>query len=71
MVTHLEPLSPAESAELREGDIIVSFASDRVSGIDELQRLLTADRIGTRVPVVVLRGVYVVDLTVVPEHRPD
>lgn len=71
MVTHLEPQSPAETAELREGDIIVSFAGERVSGIDELQRLLTADRIGTRVPVVVLRGIYVVDLTVLPEHRPD
>jgi S1-C subfamily serine protease len=71
MVTHIDSGSPAEVSELREGDIIVSFAGEQVSAIDELQRLLTADQIGKRVPVVVLRGVYVLDLTVVPEHRPD
>jgi S1-C subfamily serine protease len=71
MVTHIDPGSPAEASELREGDIIVSFAGEHVSAIDELQRLLTADQIGKRVPVVVLRGVYVLDLSVVPDHRPD
>ncbi|HEV2325791.1 MAG TPA: trypsin-like peptidase domain-containing protein [Terracidiphilus sp.] len=71
MVTHIDPGSPAEASELREGDIIVSFAGEQVSAIDELQRLLTADQIGKRVPVIVLRGVYLLDLTVVPKHRPD
>jgi S1-C subfamily serine protease len=71
MVTHIDPGSPAEVSELREGDIIVSFAGEQVGAIDELQRLLTADQVGKRVPLVVLRGVYLLDLTAVPEHRPD
>lgn len=70
-MTHIDPESPAEASELREGDIIVSFAGEQVSAIDELQRLLTADQIGKRIPVVVLRGVYLLDLTVAPEHLPD
>lgn len=71
MATHIDPLGPAEAAGLREGDIIVSFAGERVSAIDELHRLLTDDRIGRRVPLVALRGVYLQDLTVVPQHRPE
>ena len=71
MATHIDPQGPAEAAGLREGDIIVSFAGERVSAIDELHRLLTDDRIGKRVPLVVLRGVYLQDLTVVPQHRPE
>jgi S1-C subfamily serine protease len=71
MATHIDPQGPAEAAGLREGDIIVSFAGERVSAIDELHRLLTDDRIGRRVPLVVLRGVFLQDLTVVPQHRPE
>jgi S1-C subfamily serine protease len=71
MATHIDPQGPAEAAGLREGDIIVGFAGERVSAIDELHRLLTDDRIGGRVPLVVLRGVYLQDLTVVPQHRPE
>ena len=71
MATHIDPQGPAEAAGLREGDIIVSFAGERVSAIDELHRLLTDDRIGRRVPLVVLRGVYLQDLTLVPQHRPE
>jgi S1-C subfamily serine protease len=71
MVTHIDPQSAADKAGLREGDMIVSFAGESVSAIDELYRLLTADRVGILVPVRVLRGVYPVDVTVVPEHRPE
>jgi S1-C subfamily serine protease len=71
MATHIDPQGPAEAAGLREGDIIVSFAGERVSAIDELHRLLTDDRVGRRVPLVVLHGVYLQDLTVVPQHRPE
>jgi S1-C subfamily serine protease len=40
---------------LREGDIIVAFAGEPVSGVDDLHRLLRADRAGVPAPVVVLR----------------
>jgi S1-C subfamily serine protease len=71
MVTHIDPQSAADKAGLREADMIVSFAGESVSAIDELYRLLTADRAGKPVPVRVLRGVYPLDLTVVPDHRPE
>lgn len=71
LATSVEAQGPAAVAGLQEGDIIVSFAGESVSAMDELHRLLTADRIGTRQPVVVLRGVSLVDLTIAPEHRPE
>src|SRR5271167_4336309 len=43
MVVGLEPGSPAGRAALREGDIIVAFNKEPVSGIDDLQRYLTID----------------------------
>lgn len=41
--------SPAERGGLREGDIIIGLAGEAVSGIDDLQRVLTEERIGGRV----------------------
>jgi hypothetical protein len=58
-------------AGLRDGDIVVGFASENVSGIDELHRLPTADRALKSWPLKVLRGVHLMDLTGTPESRPD
>ena len=56
MVTGVERGSPAERGGLREGDIIIGLAGEVVSGIDDLQRVLTEERIGERVEAVVLRN---------------
>jgi S1-C subfamily serine protease len=71
MVTSVDPASPAKRAGLCDGDIVVSFAGGSVGGIDELHRLLSADRVGKAAPLMVLRGVRLLDLTVTPESRPD
>lgn len=71
MATSIDPEGPAGKAGLRDGDIIVSFAGETVSGIDELHRLLSADRTGQRLPLLALRGVQLVDVTVIPTHRPE
>jgi len=41
LVTGVERGSPAERGGLREGDIIIGLAGEVVSGIDDLQRVLT------------------------------
>lgn len=50
------------------GDLIVRFAGEPVSGIDDLHRLLVEERIGARVPAEVLRGNRLVTLEVVPRE---
>jgi S1-C subfamily serine protease len=47
--------SPADSAGLKEGDVIISLAGQIVAGVDDIHRLLTADRIGQRSEIVLLR----------------
>ena len=71
MATSVDLESPAAKAGLGDGDIIVSFAGESVSGIDELHRLLSADRVGKRLPLMALRGVQLLDMTVTPTHRPE
>ena len=61
--------SPADVAGLREGDIILSLGDQRVGGVDDLHRILTADRIGIASPMSVLRSTGRRQLTVVPTER--
>jgi len=65
-VVSVERGSPAERAGLREGDLIVAFGELPVRGIDDLLRLLTEDRVGIGVPLVVIRGSDRLTLTVTP-----
>jgi S1-C subfamily serine protease len=55
LVTEVAPHSPAEAAELKPRDIIVGFGESVVSGIDDLQRLLTKDSIDRAARLTVLR----------------
>jgi S1-C subfamily serine protease len=56
LVISVEARSPAERAGLREGDVIVAIGGDPVSGLDDLHRLLTEERIGAETPLTVIRG---------------
>jgi S1-C subfamily serine protease len=64
LVVSLEADGPARASGLREGDIIVTLGQHVVASLDDLHRLLTEDRIGTTVPLGVLRGVERLDLSV-------
>jgi S1-C subfamily serine protease len=66
----VEPGSPAEVAGVHEGDLIVSLGDRRIGGVDDLHRVLTADRIGIAVPLMVLRRTGRRQLTIVPAERP-
>ncbi|HEV3484791.1 MAG TPA: PDZ domain-containing protein, partial [Vicinamibacterales bacterium] len=64
------PGSPAARAGVREGDVILAFGGEPVTGIDELLRLLTDDRIERTQPVVLLRHRRREQLTIVPVESP-
>ena len=66
LVQSTEKGSPAETAGLRQSDIIVGFAGERIAGIDDLHRLLTPERAGVPARLVVLRGSARRQLVVVP-----
>jgi len=67
-VVSVEADSPAAAAGLRDGDVVLAFAGEVVTGIDELHRHLTDDRIGVPVTLTILRAAEKRQLTVVPRE---
>ena len=65
-VVSVEPDSPATAAGLRDGDVVLAFAGEAVTGIDDLHRLLTDDRIGIPAMMTILRSAERRQLTIVP-----
>lgn len=55
-VIEVVPGSPADHADLRPEDLIVELAATKVSSVEDIQRLMVADLIGTEVDVVVFRA---------------
>ena len=66
-VMSVEPGGPGEQADLLSGDIIVGFGDCPVSGIDDLQRVLTGSLVGMRSTLRVVRRTDLLELDVVPE----
>lgn len=66
LVASTEPSSPAETAGVRPGDIVLAFGDAIVTGVDDLHRLLSDERIGIPTPLVVLRSGQRRKLIVVP-----
>src|SRR5207302_8712486 len=56
LIVQVDEGSPAQKAGILLGDIIVSLAGQVLHDAEELRAALTGDRVGTTVPVEVIRG---------------
>ena len=65
-VVSVEPNSPAADAGIRDGDVVLAFAGAAVTGVDDLHRQLTEDRIRVPTMVTILRAARRRQITVVP-----
>jgi S1-C subfamily serine protease len=69
MIASVEPGSPAARAELLTGDMIVALDGAPVTGVDDLIRRLTGDRIGQSIDIDVLRLGRRRQFSLLPEER--
>jgi S1-C subfamily serine protease len=69
-VASIETDSPAATAGLRPGDLVLAFGGTPIGGLDDLHRRLTEDVIGHPSPMVVLRRGERRTLTIVPGETP-
>jgi S1-C subfamily serine protease len=70
LVAGLEPNSPATRAGLVEGDLVLALDGSATTTVDSLQKLLTADRIGERAIITLLRGVELRRHAIIPLEVP-
>src|SRR6184192_24321 len=68
MVIGVEGGSPAQKADLREGDVIIAFAGQPIAGVDDLHRLLTDAQVDVKTSVTVLRRTERLELVIVPQE---
>lgn len=68
-IASAEPDSPAARAGLQDGDLIIGFGVQPVAAVDDLHRDLTWKRIGTAVPVTVIRHGEKLTIDVTPIEK--
>jgi S1-C subfamily serine protease len=66
LIVRLAPDGAAAAAGLRDGDMILELGGQIVTGVDDLQRLLTEERIDRAVPITLLRGTERMTVDIVP-----
>ena len=67
LITAIEPDRAAARAKLQAGDVLLEFGGEPVSGVDQLHRLLTAERAHVDVMVRVLRRTEQLELVLRPD----
>jgi S1-C subfamily serine protease len=70
LISHVASQSPADNAGLLVGDVIVGFGGEPVQEPEDLINRLRGNRVGTTVPVTVIRGTSAVDVSVTVSERP-
>lgn len=68
MVISVEPGSPAEAAGLRARDLLIACDGVAITGIDDLQRLLTESRIGVPSQWDLIRATQKLSVKLVPQE---
>jgi len=63
-VESIEPGGAAQQAGIEPGDVIIGYDGENVAGVDELHRLLSAERIGKTTKVTLLRRTQKLDLPI-------
>jgi serine protease DegQ len=69
LLVSVEPGSPAEESGLLLGDVILGFGGDKTHHLQDLMRLLGADRIGIPMPLRILRGGVMREASIVIGER--
>jgi S1-C subfamily serine protease len=69
-VESIEPGGAAERAGLEPGDVIIGYDGEEVAGVDQLHRLLSAERIGKATQVALLRRAQKLELPILAEEMP-
>ncbi|HEY0338127.1 MAG TPA: trypsin-like peptidase domain-containing protein, partial [Burkholderiales bacterium] len=67
-VTAIEPGGPAQLAGVEPGDLIIALDGQAVSGFDDIHRLLSEERLGKRLELIVLRRTRRLALTIMPQE---
>lgn len=70
MVASVDTGSPAATAGIRAGDVILGIDGRTVTGADDLVRLLTGEQIGRAITIDLLREGKVTQASLVPQERP-
>jgi len=69
-VESIEPGGAAQQAGIEPGDVIIGYDGEDVAGVDELHRLLSAERIGKTANVTLLRRTQKLDLPIRASEMP-
>jgi S1-C subfamily serine protease len=68
LVVSLDRGSPAQRADVREGDVIIGYGAQMIAGIDDLHRLLTAEQVAVQALLTVIRRAEKIQLEITPEE---
>jgi S1-C subfamily serine protease len=71
IVLSIAPGSPAETAGLMIGDVVVALDGSPVTAIEDIQAVLGADRIGSTLPATVVRGGRIENVSITVGEWPD
>ena len=70
LISHVAANSPADTGGLMVGDVIVALGDDAIEDAESLVTRLRGNKVGTAVPITVIRGSNAVDVTVTVSERP-